>query len=867
MRLILTHEQADFDALASLFGASLLDEGSIPVLPRRINRNLRSFLTLYGGDFPFLDPVDIPQKPIELITLVDTQSLVTLKGLDENTVIRVIDHHPLREGLPDDWHISISEVGATTTILVEALQERSIHLLPIQSTLLLMGIYEDTGSLTYSRTTPRDVHTSGWLLEQGANLSIAVNFLNPPLSLAQKQVYDQLTENAQTHIIHGNRITIACGDAIEMEEEVSSLAHKLRDLLDPDALFVLVRTEDGVRLVARSTSNAVNVSEIAAEFGGGGHDRAAAALIRVAEQEYPQAVKDVCEKLLDVLAHHVQPSISVAEIMSRDPQLLTPDTPVGDVALLMQRTGFEGYPVVENGKVIGLLKRRAVDRAIAHNLNLKAASLMDAGEVTIPPEASLSALQAQMTDSGWGQIPVVEDGRVVGIVTRTDLLKTMVKTAKDKKNDISQKLEDAIPPDHLNLIRRVAEEALGQKQAIYIVGGFVRDLLLGRPSLDYDIVVEGDAIALGKALSNKYGGRVTSHTRFGTAKWFVSKSRLFKKEGSTNSVIPLPEFLDLISARTEFYEHPTALPTVRRGSIKLDLHRRDFTINTLALRLDGSHYGELHDHWGGQVDLENGLVRVLHSLSFVDDPTRMLRAVRYEQRYDFQIESRTLELMNESRQLIARLSPERVRHELDLMFDEPKSIEMFSRLAALNLLKEIHPALPIPAVPFPVALEDFALSIPIRGLPPIKRTLGWLTWLLPVHPNEVNFLASRLRFPAALTKIVQAACQLHNDLPEINVNMPSQWVTFLQDFPLLSIYASYLGAVDDKVRESLYAYLTYWRNIEPATTGHDLKAVGIPPGPEYKNILTELRNAWLDGKIKSKGEEISLLQELIPEIK
>ncbi|GAB4429797.1 MAG: CBS domain-containing protein [Anaerolineales bacterium] len=862
MRLILTHEQADFDALASLFGASLLDEGSAPVLPRRLNRNLRSFLMLYGSDFPFIDPRDLPPEQVESVTLVDTQSLVTLKGMGARTSVRVIDHHPRREGLPADWQVSISEVGATTTLLVEAMQEQGLRLSPMQATLLLLGIYEDTGSLTYSRTTPRDVRASAWLLEQGVNLSVAADFLNPPLSLEQKRVFDQLVNGAQTHIVHGNRIIIACGDATEMDEEVSSLAHKLRDLLDPDALFVLVQTSDGVRMVARSTSDSVDVSAVAAEFGGGGHDRAAAALIRLDGQEQAGALKDACEKLLNALPHHVQPSVTVAQIMSRGPHLLSPDTPVKEVALLMQRTGFEGFPVVDKGKVIGLLKRRAVDRAIAHNLNLKAASLMDAGEVSISPQASLSALQTLMTDSGWGQIPVVEDGKVVGIVTRTDLLKTLAPAARTSGSNISQLLEQALPSQHLDLIRRVAEEAVRQNLAVYIVGGFVRDLLLERPSLDYDIVVEGDAIELGRALGKKYGGRVTSHKRFGTAKWFLRESD-FGKKLSPDTRFPLPEFLDLISARTEFYEHPTALPTVARGSIKLDLHRRDFTINTLALRLDGRHYGELHDHWGGRADLERGLVRVLHSLSFVDDPTRMLRAVRYEQRYAFQIEARTLQLMSESKQLLSRLSPERVRHEIDLMLDEPKSFEMLSRLADLDLLRAIHPMLDAPAMPFPDSLEDFAASLPTGGLPPLKRTLGWLTWLLPISPDDVSSLARRLRFPASLAKLAQAACRLHAALFDMDFERPSQWVAALEDFPLLSVYAAYLGADNREQKTALRTYLAEWRHVQPRTTGHDLRKMGLPPGPEYQRILVQLRDAWLDGKINSKREEARLLKEIM----
>ncbi|MEW5828228.1 MAG: DHHA1 domain-containing protein, partial [Chloroflexota bacterium] len=280
MHLILTHEQADFDALASLYAAHLLDEQSLPVLPRRMNRNLRAFLTLYGAEFPFVDPRDIPSGPVRQVTLVDTQSLVTLKGMGPRTSVRVIDHHPRRETLPDEWQVTVDETGANTTLLLEAVQHNNGHFSPLQATLLLLGIYEDTGSLTYASTTPRDVRAAAYLLENGANLNIAVEFLNPPLSAEQRKVYEELTANAQTHHINGQRVVIASGDARRMDEEISTLAHKLRDLYDPDALFVLVTTSEGVRMVARSTSDSIDVGAITSRFGGGGHDRAAAALIR-----------------------------------------------------------------------------------------------------------------------------------------------------------------------------------------------------------------------------------------------------------------------------------------------------------------------------------------------------------------------------------------------------------------------------------------------------------------------------------------------------------------------------------------------------------------------------------------------------------
>jgi tRNA nucleotidyltransferase (CCA-adding enzyme) len=452
---------------------------------------------------------------------------------------------------------------------------------------------------------------------------------------------------------------------------------------------------------------------------------------------------------------------------------------------------------------------------------------------------------------------------VIGIVTRTDLLKTLAPPDfRNGARNLADRLEQALPPPHRELIKRVAATAVERQMAVYIVGGFVRDLLLGHPSLDFDIVVEGDAIALGRALGKKYGGRVTSHTRFGTAKWFVRNSKFDTQDPSQEAQTPVPEFLDLISARTEFYEHPTALPTVERGSIKLDLHRRDFTINTLALRLDGNHYGELHDYWGGLTDIERGLVRVLHSLSFVDDPTRLLRAVRYEQRYGFEIESRTRQLMDEALPMLEKLSPERVRHELDRMLEETNWREMINRLEELGLLKAIHPELmpPDPGIP-PPDKEEVAAYQPPGMLPPY-RTLSWLLWLSPVSPAKVRTLSYRLRFPAALTRLLMAASALYAELPELTDSSPSGWVDRLEDVPEMAVYAVSLLA-PDKTKNALDEYLGKWRHIKPRTTGHDLKQLGLPPGPKYQHILRELRDAWLDGVIKSEKEESALLERLI----
>jgi tRNA nucleotidyltransferase (CCA-adding enzyme) len=878
MHIILTHEQADFDAIASLLGAYLFDESAFPVLPQRMNRNVRAFLTLYGVDLPFVERRDLPSEPVDSITLVDTQSMVSIKGVSNQTQVRVIDHHPLRDNLPDEWVVTTEETGAAATLFVEGLREHDGPLSMVEATLLLLGIYEDTGSLTYSRTTARDLRAAGFLLEQGANLGILNDFLNHPLSIEQQAVYDQLRTAAKTYILHGHTVVVSCGNAQKMDEELSSIAHKLRDLLDPDALFLLIKTRGGIQLIARSTTDSINVANLAGNFGGGGHSRAAAALVKDRELE------DVCQELVDVLPDFIRPAVTVAQIMSYSPQVLKPETLAEEAANLMQRYGYEGYPVVKDGKVVGLLTRRAVDRTLAHRMNKPASSLMDAGEVTVSPDESIEGLQRLMTTTGWGQIPVVDpnDGQIIGIVTRTDLLKTLTQVpGYTGRQNLSSRVESVLPATRVALLKVIAKAAYEQRDSLYIVGGFVRDLLLDRPGLDFDLVVEGDAISLARRLVSRYGGRVTTHSRFGTAKWFITDigDQLIEDLSSDGNLSPiqplnpsdLPEFIDLISARTEFYSHPTALPTVQRGSIKLDLHRRDFTINTLALRLDGHYYGTLYDFWGGLNDLRQGLVRSLHSLSFVDDPTRMLRAVRFEQRFGFQIEERTLQLLKEALQLIDRVSGDRIRHELDHILDEDKSANMLARLDELKLLSAIHRDLKwdtwiansiaaLPAITSE-AFQDWELENwePTE----LKRALGYILWLIRLSPERTRRVLSRLKLTRSLAEDAVAACRLWKELISMVGKSPSTITKQLDNYSPLSIYAVCLATDVEDQREILTIYTREWKKLSPTITGHDLRNLGLAPGPAYRFILEALRAAWLDGKVKNEAEEAVLLEELI----
>jgi tRNA nucleotidyltransferase (CCA-adding enzyme) len=411
--------------------------------------------------------------------------------------------------------------------------------------------------------------------------------------------------------------------------------------------------------------------------------------------------------------------------------------------------------------------------------------------------------------------------------------------------NLSELIERSLSRDRPDLLHVLADEAEARHMPLYMVGGSVRDLVLGRRLNDFDLTVEGDAIALARSLASKHGGGVTAHKKFGTAKWFLPEK--LKTDHDT---------LDLISARSETYKHPAALPTVKLGSLVDDLHRRDFTINALAIRLDGSHFGELRDDLNGAEDLEKGIVRVLHPRSFIDDPTRMYRAVRYEGRYGFKIAKDTLTLIAEARPFVEKLSAQRIRHELDLILEEPNAVAMLKRLDELDLLSIVHPALAN------FNQSDLA-TVKSENAVLQNRNSRWILWLMHLPGQDIEFLNERLHFSADLLKILHSAALLNANLTAVVGLRPSKVVEFLESYSIKALEVLSSAVQDKEIKNILMKYLSEWWHVKPKTTGHDLKKRGIPPGPKYAETLRRLRAAWLDGEVKNEEEEQTLLNKLI----
>ncbi|MGL4649967.1 MAG: CBS domain-containing protein, partial [Caldilineaceae bacterium] len=649
--------------------------------------------------------------------------------------------------------------------------------------------------------------------ERGLNLDVLNQFLHHPLGEEQRHLLEGLIARSEVVEVEGHTIVVAQGEALGKADEISTVAARLRDFHEQDAVFLVIQIDEMVQVVARSVTDEVDVGAVARALGGGGHTRAAAAPVR---GKSPAELRD---EIVRLVREQVRARTTVRHIMSSGrPHTLPPAMAVEAAAEQMRRYGHEGFPVVatgaDGGQLVGVLTRREADRAIAHGLGREPVHrFMSAGNINVRPDDSLPTLRRTMIDSGWGQIPVVDErGRMIGIVTRTDLIKTWddSRTSAHRAGEMERRLATLLTPIQFHLLKLLGEEATELGFTVYVVGGFVRDLLMGQAggrvqSFDVDIVLEGDGIQFANHLHARYGGRVVQHRQFNTAKWIlgddeapVVRERLLAPLPDAH-VAPLPAHLDFVSARTEFYTAPTVLPTVENSSIKLDLHRRDFTVNTLALCLNPDRWGQLLDFWGGVTDLHNGKVRVLHSLSFVDDPTRILRAVRYEQRFGFQIDPRTLELIADALELLERVTPARIRHELERILQEAEPERILLRLETLGVLRCISPKLNADMwveQSFPQLRSAWSAETwPSRNAPghelaaglvadlrgePLER-LYWVTLLYRANPVDDAAISERLGLRKVTQTLMDDVRQLQADADRLRLPnlIPSQVVEIL----------------------------------------------------------------------------------------
>ena len=683
MDIITSHINADFDSLASMVAAKKLYPDAEIVFPGSQEKKLRDFLEAF-------QPVKIKRiKDIDLsritrLILVDTKipgRIGPLAELLENRQLKIhiYDHHPFTKGDIRGEVEKIEQVGATATIFTEILKNRRLHPTPMEATILALGIYEETGSMLFPSTTERDLLAAAYLLKRGANLNITSSFLKMELSLEELDILNELVRSSRDFVLQGIRIKIAKAIREQYVGDAAHLAHRMMDMEDIDAVFVALGMEGKILLVARCKAPELNVAKVMSEFGGGGHSTAASATVKEASLEVIE------ERLLEIIKTNVKPGKTASDIMTRPVISIQYDMPIKEAETMMTRYGVNVLPVLKEGLYIGLMSREVVEKALFHGFGKsRAIDFSTTDAMTAGPNTPIRELETLMIEQNQRFMAVVENEKIIGAITRTDLLRTLYEEFLRRRKieetitrekptmgrNLSSWFKEKFPAGIYELLRLSGDVAEGLGYGAYLVGGSVRDLLRGEENLDLDIVIEGDGIAFARVLGEKLGAKVRTHQKFATAQIFVGSLKL-----------------DVATARTEYYESPAALPKVETSSIKKDLYRRDFTINTLAVKLNLRDFGVLIDFFGGQRDLREKAIRVLHNLSFVEDPTRAFRAVRFAERFGFKISRHTENLIKSTLEmnLFDMLSGPRLFEELRTAFVETEPIKTLKKLSDYGL--------------------------------------------------------------------------------------------------------------------------------------------------------------------------------------
>lgn len=869
LTIITTHFNPDYDAVGSMVAARKLYPEALLVFPGGSEKNLRHFFIqslIHLIESARVNEVDLSQ--VGRLVVVDTRQpsrLGDVKVVLDNPDldIHIYDHHPNAPGDIAGSVEVVEQVGATVTILTELIGECGLELLPEEATMMAVGLYEDTGSLTFSSTTARDYLAAAELLKQGADLNVVSQLTVRELTTDQLALLNELIDSAETRQARGLSFVIATAQIEHYVDDVAVLAHKMMEIMGLSILFVLVAMDNKVQLVIRSRLGTVNAAGIAREFGGGGHPSAAAASIK--DMSLNQAKK----RLDEILLHTLGQFYSARNLMIYPPITIGDRQNLQEAREILIKFSINVLLVVDReDKVVGFISEHNVSKALYHGLlDYPVSAFMNTEFLAVGPEASFAEIKEIIVDRKQRVLPVVEDDKPVGVITRTDLLQvlaspeggaeTQIGTRADQsRRNVANLMREIMEPPLLAFLEKLGRLADQSDTNLYAVGGCVRDLIMRKTCHDIDLTMDGDItdfIALaGRAHKIT---KVIRHPRFKTA-------TIHTNEGFA---------VDISTTRREYYEHPGALPVVQTGSLRMDLYRRDFTINSLAVSLNAKTFGELMDFYRGYQDIKDGYIRVLHNLSFVEDPTRAFRAVRFEARLGFKISKMTASLLEGAvrNNFLTSIDRRRLLQELRLILSEDDPGPAIRRMAEFGLLPFIHPK---------ICLRPVHYQLFNR----VRRVRDWLTLTFPERMDESWFiylmaLTEKLR-PHELAELAASLTLKKKEAQFLTLERPiadditARYKKPGLDLPPSRVYRLFEGlgwptilfimakTENPDLSQAGVAYLISYRRAKPHLNGQDLMQMGIPHGPAVRRIAESLREARLDSLVITKEDEINFVK-------
>lgn len=913
MDLVLCHTTADFDTLGAAVGITRLLPGGRIVLSGGSHPTVQAFLALHRDEYALIERRAVDLDHVRSITVVDTQQCDRLGPIaewihwasDHQIPIALYDHHLESNGdIPASRRV-VEAVGSATTLVVEALQSEGLSLTPAEATVMALGIHVDTGSLVFEQATARDAQALAWLMGQGVSQGVVAEFVEPGLSPVLQELLTQAMESLHSETLYGYCLSWVLLDLDRYVPGLSSLTEHLMALSDTDSLLLAARyrlrgNEDKLMLIGRargraatpSAGSGINFNDLFQPLGGGGH--AAAAAVTLTTDDPQQVVDEVMAGVRSQVPH---PPVA-RELMSSPVRTIRPHTTIEEAQRILLRYGHSGLSVVnEQGALVGIISRRDIDLALHHGFSHAPVKGYMATDVkTILPETLLPQIESLMVTYDIGRLPVLEGDALVGVVTRTDVLRQRHHDPLEAYRDeaappdtpaasvkplspeaLLQKLRLSLKPALWEILQQMAAAAQNRGWHLYLVGGAVRDLLLSSKHQamtlqDLDLVVDGfyqtaqagAGVELAEVVKATHPEvELQTYGRFQTA-------ALVWHKDSPGDLANL--MVDIATARTEFYPYPAANPEVEASSIRQDLYRRDFTINALAIRLTSPGTGTLLDFFGGLIDLHHQTVRVLHANSFIEDPTRIYRAVRFAVRLGFTLDSQTERhiqyaldsgIYAQMQRQVAKVPAlqSRLRNELKYILEAEywqPALHLIDRLGALQCLH-----------------SDLTMSDRIWHQ--MRRITRWIARFDQFHqllPWEMRLEVLLAAIPPADRQAVAEALQLPGSSLERLVSLeayeqdwqsslslcdrPSESVKRLRQADLGSLLL--ISARHPRpLGQVIWRYLTQWALVKPPLNGNDLKKLGYPPGPHYREMLETLLAATLDGQVTDREAAIAFL--------
>jgi len=688
MDLATSHLGTDLDGLASLVAIALL-EGPLELgVPGSLDPVTTRFYKEHGDGLVRLIPEGalrerLAGEDLGRLVVVDTARAERLGFIAEHldrfdSVVAWDTHDDPAADLPRASH---EPAAAIVSSLVLLIAERGLTPTPAQAGLFLLGIHADTGHFVFPGTTANDYRAAALCAAWGAPVAWVEEFVPKGLDRHRLRLIEQMAARV-TLLDVGDEVVAICDlDLPDYEPDLAPLLDTLRRAERWEAAFLIAADPRRTVVIGRS-SGGIDVAAALRPLGGGGHPEAASASLRGCPIPEAHAL------LADAL--EVGSRRSAARDLA-SPLVYTADAdgPIEAAGAALHKFKINAIPLVRDGEFVGLVSRREVDDAIRHGMGeAPVASISSDPPAWVAGDAPVAAVRRAMLDNPGRLVLVGEaPGPARGVITRTAVFRAslddpLLDRARPapRREAMLQALDQALGHDDRALIDRLGALADDSGLELYLVGGAVRDVLLRRPVEDLDLVVVGDAPTLGRAAAEAHGGRLHVHEAFGTCTWTTPEGRK----------------VDLTTARTESYAHPAALPDVASGGLHHDLLRRDFTINAMALAVGPARGGTLVDPFGGQLDLDQRRVRVLHGLSFHDDPTRAFRAARFAGRFDFTLAPGSQALLREALRagFADRLGPARLGAELHKVLCESQVVRCVAMLREWGLLGLVHARLP-----------------------------------------------------------------------------------------------------------------------------------------------------------------------------